>query len=652
MLGKQYSLGSTFENTGEARVKLANFDELRGQSPEITEFLSTFTPDPGFMYLHVIAMGAGEYYGCNINGDYFPEKDLIARHNTFVTTAKVFKEHDNKPTSQDYGKVVFSWYNPKMHRVELILAIDKIKGAEFVRRQEAGEQLEVSMGCRVAYDVCSICGNKARRKSDYCSHIKYDKKKIYPDGKQPFMINYNPTFFDISIVRHRADRIAYVLSKVASADQRSIQDECADYFENLGECIPLAQEAHTFDIDDDELLKTASIPSFDKLAMIKRINSGAVKVMNAGISALAPTLKAKQPDLPIPLIDHLAQNFSFPDILRSFFVNAMQLKPKEATRIIIIQNNLPLESFNDVLSGLLSAKPTTELTGEPRNQISKLIEPFLIKRSSFLPAVTDGIEKLSSLELDLASNVWSLNPALTYGQVRNPEKFTNIQGDQTPGTILVQRDPYATLPVQLTPQQYEMERRRPKLQKPGLSFMSTGAALGALYAAYTNSAFIKELLSDPKTIALLTAAATLLHKKQRIPTPLEMQKTAGAARWVLPFVGAHLLAGHYRNEFNHGRPLNAAQLYVAENPDIISLAAPLAINAALKKHAQVEEILQKEASNHEYLEKLAEIGDTIANVGTSVLNGIIFKGKKQALLSSVAGQVIDDALINHITKNN
>ena len=210
MLGKQYSLGSTFENTGEARVKLANFDELRGQSPEITEFLSTFTPDPGFMYLHVIAMGAGEYYGCNINGDYFPEKDLIARHNTFVTTAKVFKEHDNKPTSQDYGKVVFSWYNPKMHRVELILAIDKIKGAEFVRRQEAGEQLEVSMGCRVAYDVCSICGNKARRKSDYCSHIKYDKKKIYPDGKQPFMINYNPTFFDISIVRHRADRISAV----------------------------------------------------------------------------------------------------------------------------------------------------------------------------------------------------------------------------------------------------------------------------------------------------------------------------------------------------------------------------------------------------------------------------------------------------------
>ena len=57
------------------------------------------------------------------------------------------------------------------------------------------------------------------------------------------MINYNPTFFDISIVRHRADRIAYVLSKVASADKHSLQDECADYFENLGNCIPVAQAA-------------------------------------------------------------------------------------------------------------------------------------------------------------------------------------------------------------------------------------------------------------------------------------------------------------------------------------------------------------------------------------------------------------------------
>lgn len=640
MLGKQYSLGSTFENTGEARVKLANFDELRGQSPEITEFLSTFTPDPGFMYLHVIAMGAGEYYGCNINGDYFPEKDLIARHNTFVTTAKVFKEHDNKPTSQDYGKVVFSWYNPKMHRVELILAIDKIKGAEFVRRQEAGEQLEVSMGCRVAYDVCSICGNKARRKSDYCSHIKYDKKKIYPDGKQPFMINYNPTFFDISIVRHRADRIAYVLSKVASADQRSLQDECADYFENLGNCIPIAQEAHTFDIEDDELLKTASAPSFDKLAMIKRINSGAVRVMNAGIAGVNPVIKEMQPDLPIPLLDHLALKYSFPDILKSLFANAIQLKPREATRIIIVQHGLPLDSFGEVLSGLLAAKPASNPGGETRNQVSRLVEPFLIKRSSFLPAVMDSVEKLAALNIDIPSTAWAMNPALTFGQVRIPESCTNIAGDQVPGTILVQQDPYATVPVQMTPQQYEMYLRN---KKQPLNPAVTGYTLGALYAAYNNVPTVKKLLADPKIWAILTAAAALLHSKKATPTPqeLQMQKTSSINEPVIPFVMSHFISTDNYNNL---------EKCAAETDDIISLVAPMTVNIALQKHANVDQSILKIAGNLEFCEKLAAFGDTVANVGTTLLNGIIFKGRGQSLASSLAGNAIDNALIDRTMK--
>lgn len=652
MIGKQYSLGSTFENTGEARVKLANFEDLRGQSPEISEFLDGFTPNPGFMYLHVIAMGAGEYYGCNINGDYFPEKDLIARHNTFVTTAKVFKEHDNKPTSQDYGKVVFSWYNPKMHRVELILAIDKVKGAEFVRRQEAGEQLEVSMGCRVAYDVCSICGNKARRKSDYCSHIKYDKKKIYPDGKQPFMINYNPTFFDISIVRHRADRIAYVLSKVASASERSLQEENADFFENLGNAIPLAPETRVFDIEEDELLKTASEPVIDKTAMIKRISSNAVKVMNAGVSGLAPALRAQEPDLPVPLLDHLALNFSFPDILKSFFVNAMKLKPREATRIIIVQRGLPLGSFKEVLTGLNSATPAIDPGGEPRNQVSKLVEPFLIKRSSFLPAVMEGVEKLAALSVDIPNTVWSMDPKLTFGQVRNPEVYTNILGDQTPGTILIQKDPYAAVPVQITPTQYELEKRRPQLKGPMLSPTETGLALGALYAAYNNVPSIKQLLSDPKLVALLTAAAVLLHKKRGAPSPLVMQKQASIASWTVPFVGTHFLSAHYRNAYNNGAQLNAVERFVAENPDIISIAAPLAVNAALKKHAHVDKYLLKTAGDSEFNEKLAAFGDTVADVGTTLLNGIIFKGKRQSLASSVAGLAIDNALIDHAIKKN
>ena len=143
MLGKNNDLGAYLEDTGEVRVKLANINEIE-------QFVSNFTPDPLFMYLHVIAMGAGEFYGCNKNGDYFPEKSLIMYHHTFEQNAKIFKEHNNKPTSPNYGNVVKSWYNPTMHRVELLLAVDKAKAPDIVAKMERGEHPEVSMGCFVA----------------------------------------------------------------------------------------------------------------------------------------------------------------------------------------------------------------------------------------------------------------------------------------------------------------------------------------------------------------------------------------------------------------------------------------------------------------------------------------------------------------------
>jgi hypothetical protein len=55
MLGKKFSLGSVVEETGEARIKLANFDELREQGSDIASFISTFKPDPGYVLLWVLA---------------------------------------------------------------------------------------------------------------------------------------------------------------------------------------------------------------------------------------------------------------------------------------------------------------------------------------------------------------------------------------------------------------------------------------------------------------------------------------------------------------------------------------------------------------------------------------------------------------------
>lgn len=831
MLGKKYSLGSTFEATGEQRIKLANFDELKSQGADIASFLESFKPNPGFTYLHVIAMGAGEYYGCNVNGDYFPEKDLIARHHTFVEQAKVFKEHDNKPTSPSFGNVVFSWYNPKMHRVELILALDKIKGEEFIRRQDAGEQLEVSMGCfpagtlitmadgsqkpietvapgesvrthmgrprkvvtamthrytgkmytftiaatpnipehtitatqehpilvyldlntaidqaeasldwvdaqniklgdrviqnpyeessytvfecgevtniavediadtpvynlsveedesfvaenvavhncRVRFDVCSICGNKATAKNPYCEHIKYHKREVYPDGKQAYMINVNPTFFDISIVRRRADKIAYVLNKVASTDSAvSLMEKNAELFEHLGSeletsLIPLAptpDEAIFAIPDNDDMQKIAATlndrEEQEKLAMVKRIRAQAVRVLQKGIEEALPALERVEPDLPVALLDRMARRHSIEDILHSFFLNAIPMKPREFTRIIIVQNGIPLEKFNDVLAGVRAARPASQIPhGHYQKEIGSLLEKFLMDRSSFLPAVMHRMDKVktsAALNMNVPMAYYDLNPNLNFGHVRRPAPYTEI--NQSIDAIPVYRNSYAQTPVMMSPAQVEEQKLRPTLKEPHMGPVKTGLTLGALYAAYKTHGVLDTILKDPKNMALVALLAGLVAQKLDSRKPGGQEngrvKTAGfiksfGGKIALPFVGVHLLAGHYRNQYNHGKDLNFAERYVAENPDMLSLIAPVAINYALKKHAAIE--LPDDIDYdipEEDVEKIAEFSDKVSDFANAAVPGIILRGRRHSILSSIVDQAIDQKIINQFTSS-
>jgi hypothetical protein len=125
-----------------------------------------------------------------------------------------------------------------MRRVELLAMLNKTKEAAdrnggLVADQELeklakGDDLPVSMACRVSHDVCSGCGNKAKTRDDYCtgSTCKYggckdNLTKIASDGHLLHVDNPTPTWFDMSKVYRPADRIAYgggagYLNKAAS----------------------------------------------------------------------------------------------------------------------------------------------------------------------------------------------------------------------------------------------------------------------------------------------------------------------------------------------------------------------------------------------------------------------------------------------------
>lgn len=188
-----------------------------------------------FCYVLVNALAAGEFFGSNINADYFPWNALSHEgddygYKTFLK-AHAFSHHKNKDPERAFGVPIVSLLNPRMKRVELIIKLDrekaKLEGADgIISRIDAGEFPDVSMGCKVPFDVCSICGNHSKTKDDYCKCMRpspEDKEKMGPnkilkDGRRVCVINTLPRFFDISFVFIGADKTAKVMAKLASAN--------------------------------------------------------------------------------------------------------------------------------------------------------------------------------------------------------------------------------------------------------------------------------------------------------------------------------------------------------------------------------------------------------------------------------------------------
>lgn len=244
--------------------KLVKQGEVSGPAQEqLRSFLRSLSADPDKIYTLISALGGGEYWGANSNGDYFNEGGLVhipqgwhgMSHRMQKTmgakwewgyptfyNANIFQHHRNSDPKRAFGSVEFVYWDPSMKRVLLVCAFDRskarIEGADgVIDRIENGEFPSVSMGARVPYDICSVCGDWSRitgnfrrdlaehkKKAirglsvttrDYCQHLMYERGIIYPDGRKVFMWNIHPRFFDLSVVFIGADKTSYVLAKLA-----------------------------------------------------------------------------------------------------------------------------------------------------------------------------------------------------------------------------------------------------------------------------------------------------------------------------------------------------------------------------------------------------------------------------------------------------
>jgi hypothetical protein len=226
---KIIELDDEFSNTNEPTITKIDPDlaleKTASTSTEIKEFLASLRPHPAKTYLHINAVGSVETYGCNKNGDAFPRITLEEYHKTYEHVTRdfenqyvgnVFKDHVNKNARQAYGKVLFSYYNPRMERIELIVELINSRLPDIIEMINNNIMPKVSMGMTTPHDQCSVCGNRAKTLAEYCDHLKFQMKRFINNGKQVYAINPMAKFFDISFVGKPAWDCGAVLQKVAS----------------------------------------------------------------------------------------------------------------------------------------------------------------------------------------------------------------------------------------------------------------------------------------------------------------------------------------------------------------------------------------------------------------------------------------------------
>ena len=230
---------------------------------------------PGDIPVHLLAVGATEDYGANRNGDGFSRENCRKSHNTFEKYARVYRHHLNKDPKKSYGLVKHSAFNEAMKRIELLVFLNGTKEAvdrngglladEELECLEKDEDIPVSMSCKVAHDICSGCGNKARSRDEYCKGtdegglckaggLKHRIGTVTGDDDNPILHadNPDPIFFDISKVIKPADRIAYSMGLLKAGSTGILTG--AELAEEMGLTAP------------NELLATGAVADMYKIA--------------------------------------------------------------------------------------------------------------------------------------------------------------------------------------------------------------------------------------------------------------------------------------------------------------------------------------------------------------------------------------------------
>lgn len=379
------------------------------------DYIKSIQPVPGRTIVLVIGLGSYEWYGLNRNGDGFPEQpykmgveprcgccsnkkrdawilpeECIQHHYQTYEQGNVFRHHVNKDPNKRIGRILKAFWNPFMHRIEILEDIDDSKAPDLVEQISDGEFPAKSMGCRIKFDVCTDCGHMAPTRKHYCDHLKWAMGQLNPStGIRNGALNPSPRLFDSSWVVRPADRTGFMLQKVAMP--YDVQDYDASVMGDLVDALNQKAAAARKLADIDKVVRgyPAAVLSSPEAPLVQQYRNTALPSLVDHTSSLS---RGDLKELaPYRLADTLAALsragiiLTTPEFVQLFIEKAA---PGVVVPPHVLENLTALQSE---MFELLSQRPSllNELEGtleteEPQHQeaLQMTIEPMLEKRST------------------------------------------------------------------------------------------------------------------------------------------------------------------------------------------------------------------------------------------------------------------------------
>jgi hypothetical protein len=543
--------------------------------PRVEHYIKTAKPIAGKTQLLIDALGAGEYYGPNSNGDHFPEEAL--RHDgddygfrTFEKYAHVFKHHINGDPARAYGdRVTLSEYDPLMHRVLLVVSIHDDKCRDILSDIANGRYPACSMGAKVPFDICSICKNKARTRAEYCPHLRYQMRKILPDGRQVCAINTLPKFFDISFVVIGAEKAAHVLKKVAHASTHESPSSAEEGERVYGKLAAQVKASATKEADIDKKVPSNLPPRADNIRPI----DPAKKKRLVGLAAGAGAAKAREVQLSDGLLDHLS-GYPLHELAATLTALGIPLKPEEFQRIVLVKTGQRLLADKLSRKGVVFdeyklasstpgwARPLEHFdAGAVNEKIAFLLRPHLKDRCCYPEPLLRRLERMEKQAGDDARD-----PLIYNRQWYSATDDERARASGVPG--------FVPAGLALAAAFLLLKRQFPQMVEKGpLALLARHPwLLPILVAGGVGASVGMQSLLRPMPLQNDVSRVDAMG----VPVEAASIKTAlDSAPWmrlgVIPMT--YLYAGIQRQRAEHGEPLGSMDNFIASRPDLAALSS-------------------------------------------------------------------------------